>query len=107
MEEAGLWSMEETGRHPARDPTEACPHTAQEGQASSDGDAETHVDVVRAQIVALMRRGYTDRQIIKHHTLVEEELSPALLATIREETGGVRAGMWIGGVGRMAPAFRF
>lgn len=89
-----------------RDPTEVCPHTAQERQASSDEGGETDMHVVRAQIVALMRRGYTDTQIIKHHTLVEQQLSPPLLASIREETGGVRAGMWIGGVGRMAPAFR-
>ncbi len=115
-------AMVQTGR----DPTEVCPHTAQERQASSDGGGETDMHVVGAQIVglmrcgdtdteearrhrhivALMRRGYTDAQIIKHHTLVEQHLSPPLLASIREETGGVRAGMWIGGVGRMAPAFR-
>ena len=94
-------AMVQTGR----DPTEVCPHTAQERQASSDGGGETDVDVVRAQIVGLMRRGYTDRQIMKHHTLVEQLLSPPLLASIREETG-VRAGMWIAGVGRMPPAFR-
>lgn len=110
--------MEHTGRdrrlcsttpmvHTGRDPTEPCPPIAQERRASSDGGGETDMHAVRAQIVALMRRGYTDTQIIKHHTLVEQQLSPPLLASIREETGGVRAGMWIGGVGRMASAFRF
>ena len=94
-----------TTEHTGRDASEPSPHAPHERQPSSDGGGETDVDVVRAQIVGLMRRGYTDRQIMKHHTLVEQLLSPPLLASIREETG-VRAGMWIAGVGRMPPAFR-